>query len=1030
MISENIVTFVKQKEGYRKTPYQDGKQISYGYGTKAPSPTATITEPRAGAVLTARMEKDRNTIKSKYPGRFNDNELDSLTSFAYNLGMDNVDQVTNNGRRSNEEIANNMVKYVNFNGKPLDGLVTRRQQEQNIFKTPINDTATSNTYNSFPASSNIPGATPPYTSAAGTANRRPVSTTLQTYDPDTNTGTGKVAVRADFAGGRTYQYLDTNKNELTSVFEGPWAPRANIFQQFATMTYSVSLYLQGPGDYKEMMNRGKKTVKGLPLFIQSAGAKTTAAGAGLFGAIRATEFDDDFYLDNIQFQSMVSGTSTQSMHNIFTLNFTITEPAGLTFLERLSKMVRRCYPEARNYTAHPYLMVIRFYGYDENGKQQLGHELPELAAETFTDNTAVGEKYIPYIMTGATFRLHEDKVDYAVTAVCPNSHIANDRIHGSIPATMRLTGGTLSQVLTGIKAGVKGDYHMVGGLVDALNSHQMALANGGMQEHPDVYDIQFADSIKADTSLVVASGNDKSKYLTSTAFVKPKGSENEISAAGGAIRVDTDKKIFQINKGTKITKIIDFLMQTSSFIQDQLSYKTDPSADKDSRGSKITIVKQDNFSWFKIQTVAIPMFDKWDRIRNDYAYSITYKVSPYKFTSEAAYTKQIKKDCFSVHKEYNYWFTGENTEVLGFKQDFNYLYYMEMSRPRLSKEEIKQDMNNNLNRITKTASDISNSQTELFGDNHDSEVAANVASELYSPGDLNVAEIEIVGDPDFICQSELFYSPANTDDEFITVSPFMRDGSVNFNASEIYFTINYNTIKDYDIATGMADVGIENVGRDISSGIPGISKFSFVYRANIITTRLEGGKFTQKLEGTMKQISPTCTFARNLGDGARREESKNDTTVDISSVQRVNSGASEAKHPKALPKLSDNVPIKPEFKTAALPDSVYAFNTNEALGFNNGRVSRDTPAPLARDEQSQADVRKTKGWTDPNPKPPVVEENPYNTVTNKAFTAGKEFISNTYTTIVTDPINDLNAARKKLFEKIKIEENNPFDEDN
>jgi len=226
-------------------------------------------------------------------------------------------------------------------------------------------------------------------------------------------------------------------------------------------------------------------------------------------------------------------------------------------------------------------------------------------------------------------------------------------------------------------------------------------------------------------------------------------------------------------------------------------------------------------------------------------------------------------------------------------------------------------------------------------------------------------------------------------------------------------------------------VGNENVGRDISSGIPGISKFSFVYRANIITTRLEGGRFTQKLEGTMKQISPTCTFARNLGDGARREESKNDTTVDISSAQRrVTKGVSEAKQPKALPKLSNNVPIKPEFKTAALPDSDYAFNTNDALGFNNGRVSRDTPAPLTRDEQYQSDIRKHMGWPDPNPRPPVVDENPYNTVTNKAYTAGKEFISNTYTTIVSDPIKDLNSARKKMFEKIKTEENNPFDEDN
>ena len=51
----------------------------------------------------------------------------------FNLGPGSLNQVTANGTRSKEEIANKMLEYINSAGQPLQGLIKRRQDEYDIF---------------------------------------------------------------------------------------------------------------------------------------------------------------------------------------------------------------------------------------------------------------------------------------------------------------------------------------------------------------------------------------------------------------------------------------------------------------------------------------------------------------------------------------------------------------------------------------------------------------------------------------------------------------------------------------------------------------------------------------------------------------------------------------------------------------------------------------------------------------------------------------------------------------------------------
>jgi GH24 family phage-related lysozyme (muramidase) len=135
-ISPGLLDFIKQSEGFSDSAFFDTKQFSIGYGTRANSANESIDEEEATKRLQERLSADRTQI-IKFA---NDNgydwgsdQINALQSFTYNLGIGSLNQLTANGTRSNDEIAEAMVKYVNAGGQPQPGLVTRRQRERLAF---------------------------------------------------------------------------------------------------------------------------------------------------------------------------------------------------------------------------------------------------------------------------------------------------------------------------------------------------------------------------------------------------------------------------------------------------------------------------------------------------------------------------------------------------------------------------------------------------------------------------------------------------------------------------------------------------------------------------------------------------------------------------------------------------------------------------------------------------------------------------------------------------------------------------------
>ena len=139
-LSSRGLDLIKSFEGCRLTAYKvqsSDKYYTIGYGHYGADVLkgSRISMSQATNLLKADCERFVSHV-NKYMNtyNFNQNQFDALVSFAYNIG--NIDQLTQKGTRSIEEISAKMTQYCNSNGKRLQGLVNRRKAEQALFNTP------------------------------------------------------------------------------------------------------------------------------------------------------------------------------------------------------------------------------------------------------------------------------------------------------------------------------------------------------------------------------------------------------------------------------------------------------------------------------------------------------------------------------------------------------------------------------------------------------------------------------------------------------------------------------------------------------------------------------------------------------------------------------------------------------------------------------------------------------------------------------------------------------------------------------
>ena len=138
-----LVDFVKEKEGFREKAYLDSAGVAtVGYGStriygKKVNLEDTLSKAEAEEILEEDLKdflRHVHLFNDDHNRNWNNNQIGALTSFIYNLGKGALNQVTDNGKRDDETIAEKMLLYYNAGGKKLPGLVTRRKEESDRFK--------------------------------------------------------------------------------------------------------------------------------------------------------------------------------------------------------------------------------------------------------------------------------------------------------------------------------------------------------------------------------------------------------------------------------------------------------------------------------------------------------------------------------------------------------------------------------------------------------------------------------------------------------------------------------------------------------------------------------------------------------------------------------------------------------------------------------------------------------------------------------------------------------------------------------
>lgn len=734
-------------------------------------------------------------------------------------------------------------------------------------------------------------------------------------------------------------------------------PTENMLAGLSNMTYTISIYLLDRREFVDLLISQDKKLPSKQLIIQTGGAPVGE---------RNQWFDLDFYIEDLSITSLVGTQEVGSAHNSVLMNFTVLEPNGITFLNRLNNACIEhtgLTSATTSELAQNYLMVIRFYGYDEAGNRVTADQVFRNA--NTTDRNAVAEKFIPFQIANITYRIANKAVEYRVEATIPQTQIALSTARGSIPFNLQLVApdvqtllnGTFTTALNEFDDGDFADIEgnaaptskpnglagetVTQGLCEALNAHQRILVDQGSYEYADIYEIELQDlpGLK-DAKLAKPGRPDK----------KQAANKNTTSSAqqylGNKLNYDKDTRTYSVPAGQQIVQLIDLVMRSSSYITSQQNVVFDEKTGKvKSQQSKVQTVQ-----WYRIRTQCTPI--AYDNKRRDYAYKIKYTISAYQInTPRSPYYPPAAYR--GVHKLYPYWFTGQNTEVLDFEIEVNSNFLVTIGNDG-SVDDSPQG------RYPVKNSYGAPNASQQGGTRGSGVPAANLSDRLYNYVDVANNKITIVGDPDWIQQTEVLYN------EKINLSPFAEDGSVNYDASEVLYEIRFNPAQDYDLQTGLMPVYENNTVKN-TVGETNVAQESMVFSAYKVINNFNKGQFSQELFGTIREFEGATG---GVTKGINRGTAKDDVNVTLGS--QYDNSIAEQQEVDGI----EQWPTSPRGatpKSATQPNKSIQLTATGSKNFNidKGLPFRDTEigGELVRVYGSERDLTKFVGEQAVQPKP-------------------------------------------------------------
>ena len=452
--------------------------------------------------------------------------------------------------------------------------------------------------------------------------------------------------------------------------------------------------------------------------LRSGGGITKPATA----AESALGINTEFFIDNIEMDSLITATPATGNTNATNINFNVVEPYSMgVFVETLR--VAALQAGWKNHIEAPYLLTINFVGWDEDNSAETGG--------------SYAKRMIPMRIQDVQFDVTTAGSAYSVTGIAWNDISLADQ-YQKLPVDVIIKGRDVAEIL---QSGLES-------LASVLNTRELVKEDTGQTQKADQYIIMFPKNGEAPTlgsaagpsgaTISAPSGEQDDTVLyksikgsqatieNQTAYdalkagqlgkvegrtllgetirdwAESPGNINDIGKKtiiedwiaqgthpfgkeglayddekdiytrnGAELTLSDDLRTFKFKQGTKIQDVIEEVILASTYAKDVDEALKDPAAK----------TKDGKLKWFKIETNCFILNDNGTlKQTGRYPKVYVFKVVPFEAhtnvfkspTSSAFGIKNLKKECA---KQYQYIYTGKNVDVLDFEIKYNYAYH-------------------------------------------------------------------------------------------------------------------------------------------------------------------------------------------------------------------------------------------------------------------------------------------------------------------------------------------------------------------
>jgi hypothetical protein len=629
--------------------------------------------------------------------------------------------------------------------------------------------------------------------------------------------------------------------------EVPNRRRNNPLAEFSSYTYQFTLYMITPDAYDRFVDSGRQKIDVLNQSSAKGqgGALILCQNGGINNSStrRASGFVYDYYIDDVKIDSYINGKSTQSASNVTDITFNIIEPLGFSFITNLKRAADQLqaycntknYKDLQNPSRQFFILGVRFQGYDENGKLMTGTQkgLDRKLDPSQSDNSSgIFERFYDIIIRGIKFKVNGQATVYNISANSLPPSTAMGLKRGFSTKDIQVTSDTVRGAVTQF--------------LDILSKEQEVMLSKNQIKVKNTYNVVFQDSEIGNASIVNKADLTKFSYRMT---VQKTSESTEAAASRQNKPVDPNEKRLTFATNTPIIQAIENIISNSSYMRNAVEsvYSNNPNKSDEilKNPDKATI------NWYNISVKVNNA--EWDPKVGDYAFNITYYIKKYVTPIFLSAYAKIAPKYYGPHKVYEYWYTGENTEILSYEQSLDNAYFNVAVVPSGTGQSQGGPVD-----VT-TVPDKRTDQSRLGAVDKYLDTINTYVTSLYDPGSYAKVKITIIGDPDFMIQDspgsiKAVYDRFYGDDGF----------TINANGGQVFIEINFKEADDYDTNTGVLSIN-ESIRfwaypSEIQNRVKGVS-----YMVLRVTNNFKGGKFTQDLEcviNTFPDATSTSSNAR------------------------------------------------------------------------------------------------------------------------------------------------------------------------